>query len=78
MEKKQNHAVTLLDANRCIDKARRPVTDRTIQHCFRHAGILSAQGIKTSHDMTSKLKLPPLLLMICLYPNGCEELIVMF
>jgi hypothetical protein len=31
-------------------------------------------------NMRLELKLPPLLLvmMICLYPNGCEGLIVMF
>jgi hypothetical protein len=50
IEKKQDHAVTLLDAIRCIKKAWRQVTDRTIHNCFRHAGILSAQGVNVTEN----------------------------
>jgi hypothetical protein len=52
IEKKQDHAVTLLDAIRCIEKAWRQVTDRTtrIHNCFRHAGILSAQGVNVTEN----------------------------
>jgi hypothetical protein len=84
IEKKQDHAVTLLDTIRCIEKAWRQVTDRTIHNCSGHAGILSAQGVNVTEKMTSKLKLPLQLLlmllmmmMICHYPSGCEKLIVM-
>jgi hypothetical protein len=49
-EKKQDHAGTLLDAIRCIEKVWRRVTDRNIQNCFRHAGILSAQGVKVTEN----------------------------
>jgi hypothetical protein len=48
IEKKQDHAVTLLDAIRCIEKAWRRVSDKTIHNCFRYAGILSAQGVNVT------------------------------
>jgi hypothetical protein len=40
--KKQDHAITLLDAIQCTEKACRQVTDRTIHNSFHHAEILSA------------------------------------
>ena len=48
IEKKQDHAITLLDPVRCIEKAWKRVTVRTIRNFFRYAGILSAQGIDVS------------------------------
>jgi hypothetical protein len=39
IDKKQEHTVTLLHAIRCVDKAWRRVTEKTIRNCFRHAGI---------------------------------------
>jgi hypothetical protein len=48
IEKKQDYAVTLLYAIRCIETAWRRVTDRTIHNCGRHAGILSAQGVNVT------------------------------
>jgi hypothetical protein len=80
IEKKQDHAVTLLDAIRCIEKAWRQVTDRTIHNCFRHAGILSAQGVNVTEngdDDEVELLLLLLMMMICHYPSGCEKFIVM-
>jgi hypothetical protein len=50
IEKKQDHAVTLLDAIRCIEKSWRQVTDRTIHNCFRHVGILSTQGVNVTEN----------------------------
>jgi predicted nucleotide-binding protein len=50
IEKKQDHAVTLLDAIWCIEKAWRRVTDRTIHNCFRHTGLLSAQGVNVTEN----------------------------
>jgi len=48
IEKKQDHAVPVLDTIRCIEKAGRRVTDRTIHKCFRYAGILTAQRVDVS------------------------------
>ena len=48
IEKKQDHAITRLDAIRCIEKAWKRVTVRIIRKCFRYAGILSAQGVDVS------------------------------
>jgi hypothetical protein len=33
---------------RCIEKAWRRVSDKTIHNCFRHGGILSAQGVNVT------------------------------
>jgi hypothetical protein len=48
IEKKQDRAITLLDAIRCIEKAGRRVTVRTIRKGFRYAGILTAKGVDVS------------------------------
>jgi hypothetical protein len=48
IEKKQDHAITLLDSKRCIEKAWKRVTVRTIRNFLRYAGILSAQGVDAS------------------------------
>ena len=45
IEKKQDHALTLLDAVRCNKKAWRRLTDRTIRNCLRYAVMLSAKGV---------------------------------
>jgi hypothetical protein len=50
IEKKQDLAITLLDAIQCSENAWRRVTDRTIRYCFRRAGILSAQGVNVSEN----------------------------
>jgi hypothetical protein len=39
IDKKQEHTEILLRAVRCVDKAWRRVTEKTIRNCFRHAGI---------------------------------------
>lgn len=43
IEKKQDYSITLMDAMRCIAKAWNRVTAKTIQNCFRHAGISSTE-----------------------------------
>jgi len=74
IEKKQDHAMTLLDAVRCIAKAWRQVMDRNVCNCFCHIGIRSKS---VRMKMPSWVKLPLLLLMmICLYRNGREKLVV--
>jgi hypothetical protein len=50
IQKKQDHAVILLDAIRCIEKTWRRVTDRTTHKCFHHMGILSAQGVNVTEN----------------------------
>jgi hypothetical protein len=50
IEKKQDYTVTLLDAIRFIEKAWRRVTTKTIQNSFRHAGILSTQGLNGTEN----------------------------
>jgi hypothetical protein len=39
LRRSREHTVTLLDAVRCVEKAWRRVTEKTIRNRFRHAGI---------------------------------------
>jgi hypothetical protein len=77
IEKKQDHTVTLLDAIRCIEKAWRQVTDRTIHNCFRHMGILSAQGVnvtKNKDDVEVEAATAAADDDDLPYPSGCKKI----
>jgi hypothetical protein len=50
IEKRQDQAVTMLVAIRCIEKTWRRVADRTTHNCGRHAGILSTQGVNVTEN----------------------------
>jgi hypothetical protein len=52
IDKKQEHTATLLPAVRCVDKAWRRVTEKTIRNCFRHAEITTGgqEDIETAEN----------------------------
>jgi hypothetical protein len=50
IEKRQDQAVTLLVAIRCVEKTRRRAADRITHNCGSHAGILSAQGVSVTEN----------------------------
>ncbi|XP_023721482.1 tigger transposable element-derived protein 4-like [Cryptotermes secundus] len=74
IEKKQDYTVTLLDAIRFIEKAWRRVTTKTIQNCFRHAGILSTQGLNGTENEDDTNNDDDLPLTEWLRKVNCDEL----
>ncbi|KAJ8865962.1 hypothetical protein PR048_033486 [Dryococelus australis] len=65
---------TLLDAIRFIEKARRQVTTKTIQSCFRHVGILSTQGLNGTENEDDNNNDDDLPLTEWLRKANCNEL----
>ena len=43
IDKKEVYSVNLLDAVRFVHKAWEHITEKTIQNCFRHAGIIQEE-----------------------------------
>jgi len=66
IEKKQYHTITLLDGIRCIEKAGRRVTDRTIRKYFRYAGI---RRHNEPMSVTVEMMMMMMMMMICLFRN---------
>jgi hypothetical protein len=76
IDKKQDHAVTLLNVIQCIEKENMETSNDGTAVFTTWELCQHKESTSLRMKMTSKLRLPPLLFMMmtCLYPNGREKI----